>query len=156
VPATKVKKPRIDGQITGLAGEFYVAAELLKRDILASITFGSAKAIDILAFNPRTQCTLSVQVKAIRQMNVFPISHARVSPVHMYVFVVINPPGTPPRFFIVPVEVLANEPDRFSKWFKDPKFPGFNAKYLLPFEDAWVHFEMPPRPDTTRELTREG
>lgn len=39
----KTKKPRIDGQITGLAGEFYVAAELLKRDILASITFGSAE-----------------------------------------------------------------------------------------------------------------
>jgi hypothetical protein len=143
MPSAKVKKPRVDGQITGLAGEFYVAAELLKRDILASITFGSAKAIDILAYNPRTLRTISVQVKATRQMNVFPIAHSRVEAVHIYVFVVLNPPGTSPRYFVVPGRVLAHEPERFSKWFKDPKFPGFAVKYVLPFEDAWNHFEEP-------------
>jgi hypothetical protein len=141
MPTAKPKKPRVDGQITGLAGEFYVAAELLKRDILASITFGSAKAIDILAYNPRTRRTISVQVKATRQMNVFPIAHSRVEAVHIYVFVVLNPPGTPPRFFVVQGQVLVNEPERFSKWFKDPKFPGFSVKYVLPFEDEWKHFE---------------
>lgn len=137
----KPKKPRADGQVTGLAGEFFVAAELLKRDILASITFGSAKAIDILAYNPRTRRTISVQVKSTRQMNVFPIDHSRVEAVHMYVFVVLNPPGTSPRYFVVPGQILANEPERFSKWFKDPKFPGFSVKYVLPFENAWQYFE---------------
>ena len=46
-------RPRADGQISGLAGEFFVAAELLKRDIETSVTFGNAKAIDLLAHNSR-------------------------------------------------------------------------------------------------------
>ncbi|GLW61739.1 hypothetical protein Hthe01_20880 [Hydrogenophilus thermoluteolus] len=43
------KKRRADGQVTGLAGEFFVAGELLKRGLQTSITFGNAKAIDIFA-----------------------------------------------------------------------------------------------------------
>jgi hypothetical protein len=127
--------------MTGLAGEFFVAAELLKREIQTSITFSSAKAVDILAYNPRNGRSYTVQVKSIRDLNVFPISHARVVPGHIYVFVVLNKVGVAPRYFVVPGAVLANEPERFSKWFKDPKFPGFRAKYLFPFEDAWHAFE---------------
>lgn len=127
--------------MTGLAGEFFVAAELLKREILTSITFGSAKAVDLLAHNPRNGRNYTVQVKAIRTPNVFPISHARVAPDHIYVFVVLNKVGVPPTYYVVPGAVLKNEPERFSKWFKDPKFPGFRAKYLETFENAWSAFE---------------
>ena len=35
-------KRRVDGQVTGLAGEFFVAAELLKRNLQTSITFHRA------------------------------------------------------------------------------------------------------------------
>ena len=45
-------KTRADGQLSSLAGELFVAAELLKRDIQTSVTFGNAKAIDLLAHNP--------------------------------------------------------------------------------------------------------
>ena len=44
-------KKRADGQVTGLAGELFVAAELLKRGLQTSVTFGNAKAIDLLAYN---------------------------------------------------------------------------------------------------------
>jgi hypothetical protein len=37
------KKPRVDGQITGLSGEFFVAAELLKRNLQTSLTFEMRK-----------------------------------------------------------------------------------------------------------------
>jgi hypothetical protein len=37
------KKIRKDGQVSGLAGEFFVAAELLKREMETSITFGKDK-----------------------------------------------------------------------------------------------------------------
>lgn len=40
VTDVKPIKRRVDGQITGLAGEFFVAAELLKRNLQVSITFG--------------------------------------------------------------------------------------------------------------------
>lgn len=143
MPAGKNRGPRADGQITGLAGEFFVAAELLKRNLLASIIFGSAKAVDILAHNPKTARTFTVQVKACRKENVFPIAHSRVKKEHIYVFTVINPPGKPPRYFVVPGAVLVDEPEQFSKWFKDPKFPGIACKMLVPFEDNWDVFEAP-------------
>ena len=143
MPTGKPKGPRADGQITGLAGEFYVAAELLKRDLLASITFGSAKAVDIFAHNPKTGRTYSVQVKACRKANVFPIAHSRVKREHIYVFTILNPPGVPPRYFIVPGPVLVDEPERFTKWFRDPKFPGIGHKLLAEFEDKWEIFHEP-------------
>lgn len=136
------KRPRVDGQVTGLAGELFVAAELLKRGLQTSVTFGNAKAIDLLAFNAETSRTFSVQVKAIRKPNVFPIAHSRVSAAHVYVFVVLNKPSEPVRYYIVPGAVLANEPDRFSKWFKDPKFPGIGIKSLKEFEDCWEIFHQ--------------
>jgi hypothetical protein len=58
--------------------------------------------------------------------------------------VVLNPPGTPPRYFVVSGKVLADESQRFSKWFKDPKFPGLGIKELLSFENEWQIFEEPP------------
>jgi len=48
----KLPKPRVDGQMTGLAGEYFVAAELRKRSLQTSLTLGKAKAIDRIAMNP--------------------------------------------------------------------------------------------------------
>jgi hypothetical protein len=38
--------------------------------------------------------------------------------------------------------VLASEPERFTKWFRDPKFPGCKWSVLQEqaFENAWHHF----------------
>jgi len=136
------KPKRADGQVTGLAGELFVAAELLKRGIQTSITFGNAKAIDLLAHNPETGCNFTIQVKAIRKKNVFPIAHSKVNPAHVYVFVVLNLPNEAVQYFIVPGVTLATEPERFSKWFLDQKFPGFNWRILQEqgFENAWHLF----------------
>lgn len=123
------KRPRVDGQITGVAGELFVAAELLKRGLQTSVTFGNAKAIDLLAFNPETDRTFSVQVKAVRKPNVFPIAHHRVSAAHVYVYVVLNKPSAQVQYFVVPDAVLANDSGRFSKWFRDPKFQGSESSY---------------------------
>ncbi len=135
------RKTRADGQVTGLAGELFVAAELLKRGLQTSVTFGNAKAIDLLAYNPRTKKTFTVQVKAVRLRNAFPISHARVESNHIYVFVILNRPDIPVRYFLVPGSVLVNEPERFTKWFTDPKFPGIPPAALEPFENRWQIFD---------------
>ncbi len=140
------KPKRADGQITGLAGELFVAAELLKRNLQTSITFGNAKAIDLLAYNPETGRNFNVQVKAIRKKNVFPIAHNKITRAHVYVFVVLNEPGESVQYFVVPGAVLADEPERFTKWFKDPKFPGFKWSVLKEFENAWGLFGEPMKP----------
>jgi len=135
-------RPRADGQVTGLAGEFFVAAELLKRGLQTSVTFGNAKGIDLFAHNPSTGKTFTVQVKAIRKKNVFPIAHAKINESHTYVFVILHKPGEAVQYFVVPGSTLANERERFSQWFWDPKFPGISWKVLLEqgFENAWEIF----------------
>jgi hypothetical protein len=138
-----VKKPRADSQISGLAGEFFVAAELLKREIQTSVTFGNAKAIDLFARNPRTGRTFTVQVKALRSKASypFPISPDRVVRAHTYVFVLLNKPAQPVQYFIVPGSILIDEPNRFGRWYTDPKFSGIRPDDLREFENNWGAFE---------------
>ena len=139
----KPKAKRVDGQITNLSGEFFVAAELLKRGLQTSITFGNAKAIDLLAFNEETGRAFTVQVKALRKKNYFLISHEKVTPQHVYVFVVLNAPGQAVDYFVIPGAILKSEPERFSKWFLDPKLPGIHPDILQKqgFQNAWEVFQ---------------
>lgn len=137
----KPKPKRADGQVTGLAGELFVAAELLKRGLQTSVTFGNAKAIDLLAYNPATNRTFTVQVKSVRKRNAFPISHARVEANHIYIFVILNKPEVAVQYFVVPGALLAHQPERFTKWFTDPKFPGIPPAALEEFENAWEVFD---------------
>jgi hypothetical protein len=142
--ATTNQRTRADGQISGLAGEFFVAAELLKRDLQTSVTFGNAKSIDLLAHNPKIDHTFPVQVKTLRKTNYFLINRSRIHPAHIYVFVLLNKPGEPVRYFIVPGSVLVNEAERFGKDFQHPTLPGIHPKRLVEFEDAWRHFDQVP------------
>jgi len=135
------RKSRGDGQITGLAGEFFVAAELLKRGLQTSVTFGNAKAIDLFAFNTESERSFTVQVKALRDRNnYFLIDPAKVSAKHIYVFVILNLPDVPVRYFVVPGDLLVNEPDRFGKAYRDPKVPGIHPRDLKEFENDWLVF----------------
>jgi hypothetical protein len=136
------KRARVDGQKTGLAGEFFVAAELLKRGFQTSVTFGNAKAIDLVAVHPETGRVFTVQVKSLRSRNFFPIDHSRIQREQIYVFAILNKPGEPVHYFIVPGTVLADEPDRFGKWFRDPKFPGINPAQLQDFAERWTIFDQ--------------
>jgi len=122
----KSKKPkRADGQISGLAGELFVAAELLKREIQTSITFGNSKAIDLLAYNPKTNKSFTIQVKALRKPNYFLIDKTKIKEDHSYVFVLLNAPGEHTRYFIVPGYDLVNSQEKFGKGFLVDKMPGF-------------------------------
>ena len=141
-PSPKPAATLVDGQITGLAGELFVAAELLKRGIQTSVTFGNAKAIDLLASNSRTKRSFVVQVKALREKNFFLIGHNRVEPNHIYVFVLLNKPGQSVQYFVVPGIDLHTEPEKFSKWFTVEKMPGIHSNLLagLGYENAWDFF----------------
>lgn len=134
-------KKRADGQVTGLAGEFFVAAELLKRGLQTSVTFGNAKAIDLFAHCPRTSRTFTVQVKALRKTNYFPIKPANVDSQHIYVFVLLNQPDEAVQYYIVPGIILEKEAEQFGKDFQHPTFPGIHPKKLIKYANAWHYFE---------------
>jgi hypothetical protein len=135
------KRSAIERQITGLAGEFFVAAELLKHGLQTSVTFGNAKAIDLVAINSRTGKTCTVQVKALREINYFPIISSGINPQHTYIFVLLNKPSEAVQYFIVPGLVLANEQEQFGKGFQAAKFPGIHPRSLHNFKGRWDYFD---------------
>ncbi len=136
-------KPRADRQKTNLSGEFFVAAELVKRGLQASLTLGNAKAIDLFAINDKGS-QFTIQVKAVRSRNNdFPIDSTKIAEKCVYVFVVLNKPGVAPEFYVVPGKDLQSEPGKFGKWFLNyKKFPGINAKDLEAYHDKWQILEV--------------
>lgn len=80
----------IQSSSTGLSGEYFVAAELLRRGYSVGITMGNAKAIDILAEKDGKQ--FIIQVKAIfKKKNVgWPMMKDKVNESILYVFVNLN------------------------------------------------------------------
>jgi len=139
---TKPKKKRVDGQITSLSGEFFVAGELLKRNLQTSITFGNAKAIDIFAHNSDTGTTFTVQVKALRTKNYFPIKRTAIYQNHVYVFVILNKPDIQVDYFIVPGAALLEAAGDLGKYLDDPKFSGIGWRALEPYRNNWAVFEQ--------------
>lgn len=135
------KKMRADGQISGLSGELFVAAELLKRGLQTSVTFGNAKSIDLLAHCPRTERVFIVQVKTVRSRNWFLLNPERVQRNHIYVFVILNRPGVHVQYFIVPGSELLENKMLFEKGLSDPKMPGVAPAALSQFENNWTMFE---------------
>lgn len=75
---------------TGLSGEYFVAAELLRRGFNVAITMGNAKAIDLIA--EKRGKTFPIQVKSIyKKKNVgWPLLKSKIKPKHFYVFVNLN------------------------------------------------------------------
>ncbi len=111
-PIKGVSKQRSDGQKSGLAGEFCVAAELLKRGLQTSLTLGNAKSIDLFAINHK-DTRFTIQVKALRSPNYFLIDLERVQDACYYVFAVLNKPDVPPDYYIVPGCDLQSNPAKF-------------------------------------------
>ena len=86
---------------TGLSGEYFVAAELLRRGYSVGITMGNAKAIDILAEKDGKQFIIQV-IAIFKKKNVgWPIMEDKVIEGIFYVFVNLNGDKmTEPDFYI--------------------------------------------------------
>lgn len=59
----KGNKPRASYNITGVAGEYFVAAELSKRGWIATLTLKNTPNIDVIATTPDGSRNLNIQVK---------------------------------------------------------------------------------------------
>lgn len=89
-----------DRNSSHLAGEYFVAAELYRLGYCVGMTIGNAKAIDILV--EKNGRMIPIQVKAIRDKKSigWPMMKDRVKDGVVYVFVLLNKPGTKPDYFI--------------------------------------------------------
>jgi hypothetical protein len=101
-----------DNQITGMAGEFLTAGKLSKKGLTVSITFGNAKTIDILAYNPKNEKTYVVQVKTSRKQDNFrELKGGEIKPEHVFIF--LNEFENNEDFFIVKGSEILNDVNKF-------------------------------------------
>lgn len=84
----------------GLAGEFLVAGELLRRGIHAAVTFGNAKKIDVVAV--RGVSAAKIEVKCTSQKK-WVVGNLKAAPKDiLWVFVYLpNDEKLPPEYYIL-------------------------------------------------------
>jgi len=104
-------KQRRSSQLTGVAGEYYVAAELSRRGYVASVTLRNARGIDILASSADGSKTITIQVKTRSDYKKdWPLS-AKAETLYnaklFYVFVSLNDGQSPPDYHVVPSKMVA-------------------------------------------------
>lgn len=61
-----VQRSRISAGLSGIAGEYFVAAELTRRGYIASLTLRNTRGVDILASNLDATRSVGIQVKAVQ------------------------------------------------------------------------------------------
>jgi hypothetical protein len=95
----------------GVAGEYFVAAELSIRGFLASITLRNSRGIDIIVSSPDASRSVSIQVKTSNRGGPKWILNKKaesyIGENHYYVFVVLRGFSQRPDFYVVPSEVVA-------------------------------------------------
>lgn len=109
-----IEKEKSVNNITGVSGEYFVAAELSQRGVVATITLKNTPYIDILATNLKKGKSANIQVKT---MSINNNTGWRLGPKdaepsgvfnHFYVLVDLHGPGMLPEYIILPKVVLAN------------------------------------------------
>lgn len=141
-------KEEMSSLLAGVAGEYFVAAELSKRGYIASITLRNTKGIDIVCSNQEATKTVSIQVKTTRESARTWILDKKAENYRaknlFYVFVTLNNGKRHPDYFVVPSEIVAkftsanhkrwlNAPNKSGGKHKDTsmrKFHDENGKYL--------------------------
>jgi hypothetical protein len=97
---------RIPPVLTGVAGEYFVAAELSRRGYIASISLRNTRGIDILATNQDGSRSITIQCKTgqddRRKWVLNEKAETFESRTHFYVFVSLGKSTERPRFHIVP------------------------------------------------------
>lgn len=143
--------PKLEATQVGVAGEYYVAAELSARGYLASITLRNSRGIDIIASNADASRSVSIQVKTSSggggKWMVNQKAETYASEGLFYVFVTLGSLGERPRFHVVPSRVVAEYVSTsHSAWLRGTKADGSPRKdtpmrnFCDPhgeYEEAW-------------------
>ncbi|MBI2297171.1 MAG: aspartate ammonia-lyase [Betaproteobacteria bacterium] len=108
---TGANKQRLSTGLTGVAGEYFVAAELSRRGYIATITLKNTENLDVLASRPDGLKTVGIQVKTSQDSGKSWVldkkaeTHAKEN--FFYVFVNLNGAEKQPSFHVVPSALVA-------------------------------------------------
>jgi len=120
-------------QLAGVAGEYFVAAELSRRGYIASITMRNSPGIDILATNLNAKRAVTIQCKTSRSSTKGWIlsdkAEGFTTKNHFYVFVRLGAATDRPAYHIVPSkDVAMYVATRHRAWLKGKKPNGGQRK----------------------------
>ena len=124
-----------------LAGEFYVAAELNRRGIFASVTYGAAKNADVLAFDQQSKQTATIEVKTTGHPNKkwitgqHSIDKNSIQSQLFWVLVLVPDKediNTAPRFFVFTSKELVEKVSENHDSYRT----GYQEKHGFPFQDG--------------------
>ena len=115
--------------LAGVAGEYFVAAELSRRGHIASITLRNTRGIDIVATNKDATKTVTIQCKTSRkkrrQWILGEKSEAFFTENHFYVLVELGGESERPSYHVVPSQIVAATiKKRHSDWLHSPSASG--------------------------------
>jgi hypothetical protein len=118
-------KYELNTVLSGVAGEYYVAAELSKRGYLASITLRNTKGVDVLCSNEDASKSVGIQVKTNKGSNRSWLMNQKAENYFadnlFYVFVNLNNGEKHPDYFIVPSTIASNfVKESHSIWLSKP------------------------------------
>src|SRR5258708_23389824 len=105
--------PKLSPVLCGVAGEYFVAAELSRLGYIATITLRNTKGVDILASNGVASRQVGIQVKSnqgyLRDWILNPNAELHFADNLFYAFVNLKMPHQErPDFFIVPSKDVAD------------------------------------------------
>lgn len=120
-----MKPIKLSKGLTGIAGEYFVAAELSRRGIMASITLRNNDSIDIHASTGDGKHLVAIQVKTNQYGNrrwaLGVKSEITKADNLYYVFVSLKGEYERAEYFIVPSVVVSRRiKTRYAKWLKTP------------------------------------
>jgi len=120
VPSNKLPKG-----LSGVAGEYFVAAELSRLGYIASITLRNTRGIDILVSNATATRQIAIQVKTNQGSKPEWVLNKKAESFYadnlFYVFVNLKSPEERPDFYIVPSKVVADfVRSDHQRWLKTP------------------------------------
>ncbi|MDB4904210.1 MAG: aspartate ammonia-lyase [Mucilaginibacter sp.] len=135
--------------LTGISGEYFVAAELSRRGFMASITLRNNDSVDIHASKLSSGKIFAIQVKTNqRGKREWTMSKKSELELHsnenfFYVFVILKKETERPEYFIVPSKDVAGEVKRqHADWLAKPGKMGqaHNDNTLRKFIDQKGHY----------------
>jgi hypothetical protein len=119
------KSQEIPAVLTGVAGEYFVAAELSRRGFIASISLRNTRGVDILATNQSGSRSITIQCKTSQKRQKGWLLNEKsenfVSDNHFYVFVSLGKVGERPQYHVVPSRAVAEQlKTDHRKWLSTP------------------------------------
>lgn len=115
---------KLSKQLSGISGEYFVAAELSRRGFLAAITLRNSESIDILANSILTNKQICFQVKTSQRKRKWPLSEKvekDKSKNKIYIFVNLLDINSLPEYFLIDAISLSTIiEDGHKKWLLTP------------------------------------